>query len=159
MKFNFFLLFIIQSVNATIHDCDTSSIFRPTILTLSPDPPLPDKTVYLSLVFDNPETIVTNGTVTKVITINGLPYTESKALCDDTQCPIVTGSNNRSTETIWPSSVTGKIVSKFTWTGTNSESLLCIEITVKVLNPLGFAPIFRHPKPLSKTQNSPKKLY
>jgi len=126
------LLGCVGLATATIIDSDTSSVFRPTVLGLTPDPPVPDQPVYLSLIFDNPGVDVTDGTVTTLINVNGLPYSDSKPLCEDTACPIVTGSNNRSAVSTWPS-VTGKILSTIKWTGVNGESLLCIQTSVKVL--------------------------
>lgn len=123
---------LLGSAVATIRDCDTTSVFRPTVLGLSPDPPVPDQPVYLSLIFDNPGPEVVDGTVTTLLNVNGLPYSDSKPLCEDTECPIVTGSNNRSAVTTWPS-VTGKVSSTIKWTGVNGEALLCIETVVKVL--------------------------
>ena len=114
-------------------DCNPSSIFRPTELGITPTTPAPGDSVFLTVVFDNPGAPVTGGSVTTSVSINGLPLSPStEALCTNTACPLVTGINNRSTESVWPSDApTGKIVSKITWDGTNSENLLCLQITVK----------------------------
>jgi hypothetical protein len=118
---------------ASIKDCNPSSIFRPTALTLYPDPPVRGEPVYMTVKFENPGGDVTDGTVTTAITLNGLPLSPSvKALCDDTACPIVTGLNDRSTSSVWPDSVTGRVASKITWTGARGESLMCIQTSVAV---------------------------
>lgn len=118
---------------AKIEDCDTTSIFRPTILTLTPDPPIAGQLVQLGLVFDNKGSVITSGTATTALTLNGLPFTpDIKPLCEATECPIIYGINNRSTEMTWPS-VNGKVTSQITWSGSNSETLLCILINVKIL--------------------------
>lgn len=117
---------------ASIKDCDPSSIFRPTQLSISPDPPIPGQLVKLSLVFDNTGDEVNDGTVTTSITLNSIPISPSTvSLCENTICPIIHGINDRSTETTFPS-VTGIIKSRVTWTGSKGESLLCIESSLKV---------------------------
>lgn len=125
-----FTLFV--SSFATIKDCDPSSIFRPSQLALSPDPPVPGKPVRLTLIFDNTGPEITQGTVSTSISVNYIPFSPSSVpLCENTACPIVPGSNDRSTETIFPS-VTGIIHSKVTWVGPQGESLLCIDSSLKV---------------------------
>lgn len=117
---------------ATIKDCDPSSVFRPTQLKLSPDPPIPNQPVKLTLIFDNTGKEITSGTVTTSFSVNYIPLSPTTApLCDNTACPIVPGSNDRSTETTFPD-VTGIIKSKVTWTGPEGESLLCVDTTLKV---------------------------
>lgn len=118
---------------ASIKDCDPASVFRPTALALYPDPPIRGESVAMTVVFDNPGPEVTEGTVKTAITLNGIPLSPSvEALCDDTVCPIVSGSNDRSTSSVWPDTVTGRISSKITWSGKNGESLLCIQTSVAV---------------------------
>jgi hypothetical protein len=118
---------------ATITDCNPSSIFRPTKIAVSPDPPIPGKPVDLTLIFTNTGPEITSGTVTTTISLNGLPLPSSKeSLCDNTACPISSGYNDRSTEYTWPSSVTGTIKSQINWTGPNGESLLCINSVFKI---------------------------
>jgi hypothetical protein len=55
-----------------------------------------------------------------------------KPLCEDTECPLVVGINNRSTMSIWPDTVSGKVNSKIQWRDTNGKSLLCIQTSVAV---------------------------
>lgn len=125
---------LFTSVVASIKDCDTSSQFRPTQLTLIPDPPVPEQPVYLTLLFDNTGPEVTDGTVTTSINVNYVPITPTmEPLCENTACPIVSGNNNRSTETIFPS-FTGAFRSRVTWTGKEGRSLLCIDTNFKVAN-------------------------
>ncbi len=120
---------------ATIKDCDTTSVFRPTELALTPDPPVPEQPVYLTLLFDNTGQIVTNGTITTSINVNYVPITPTlNPLCDNTECPIIPGTNNRSTETIFPS-FTGIFRSRVTWTSKDGQILLCIDTNFKVNNP------------------------
>ena len=119
---------------ATIKDCDPTSVFRPTQLKLSPDPPIPNQPVKLTLIFDNTGKEITSGTVTTSFSVNYIPLSPTTApLCDNTACPIIPGSNDRSTETTFPS-VTGLIHSKVTWKGPQGQSLLCIDTSFKVAN-------------------------
>ena len=119
---------------SAIKDCDTTSVFRPTQLALSPDPPVPGRPVRLTLVFDNRGPEITDGTVTTSLSVNYIPVAPSTgALCENTACPIVPGANDRSTETTFPS-VTGLIRSKVVWKGVAGQSLLCIDTSFKVAN-------------------------
>lgn len=130
----FSIFTFITSSFAAIKDCDTTSVFRPTQLALSPDPPVPGKPVRLTLVFDNRGLEITDGTVTTSLSVNYIPVAPSTgALCENTACPIVPGANDRSTETTFPS-VTGLIRSKVVWKGVAGQSLLCIDTSFKVAN-------------------------
>lgn len=124
---------LLASAAAFISDCDTSSIFRPTELALSPDPPLKGQPVTMTVKFDNPGPVVTGGTVTTSVTLNFIPFAPSEEpLCDNTACPIVTGANDRSTTSTWPDNVQGSVVTKSVWTGSSGESLLCVQTKVSV---------------------------
>jgi hypothetical protein len=125
---------LIVSSFAKIRDCDTSSIFRPTQLSISPDPPISGSPVKLTLIFDNTGDEITSGAVTTTVSLNGMPLSPTTvALCKNTLCPIVSGSNDRSTEMTFPS-VSGNIKSKVVWTGPKGESLLCIDTSLKIAN-------------------------
>ena len=124
---------LLSFATATIKNCDPASLFQITTLSLTPEQPVAGDIVKLSLVFDNPGAPIMDGTVTNIITLNGLPFTSESALCSNTECPIVTGSNDRSTQNTWPS-VTGTVSSKIIWTGPNDETLLCIQMKVDTKN-------------------------
>jgi len=120
------------STFATIKDCNTNSVFRPTTLKVSPDPPVPGQPVYLTLIFDNPGPEIIDGTVITTLNINGMPLpVDNKPLCDSTKCPIINGSNDKSTQTNWPQ-VTGAIKSRVVWTDNNNNQLLCIDTSFKI---------------------------
>ena len=126
--------FTAQTTSAvTIKNCDPTSVFLITTLSLTPDQPVSGDIVKLSLIFDNHGAPITDGTVTNIITLNGLPFNSESALCSNTECPIVTGSNDRSTQNTWPS-VSGTLNSKIVWTGPNDETLLCIQMKVTTEN-------------------------
>lgn len=137
----FTTLFAFTNAFVSITDCDPTSVFRPTQLGLYPDPPVSDQPFYLTNIFDNTGAEVNDGIVHTTVSINGIPYSETKALCEDTTCPILTGINNRSAESMWPS-VTGKIQSTIKWTGVSGESLLCLQTTVKIMEEKGVLPYY-----------------
>lgn len=124
------------AVTASILDCSAPDApFKISKLALHPDPPVPGLNVTLELEFTNngPEITPANaGTAATSITLNGLPYFDSKPLCEDTPCPLVVGFNNRTSETAWPLDVTGKVVSTIRWTDSAAAELLCIQTTVRV---------------------------
>lgn len=153
------LFTVFASSFATIKDCDPSSIFRPTQLQISPDPPIPNQPVKLTLIFDNTGKEITSGTVTTSLSVNYIPLSPTTTtLCDSTTCPIVPGKNDRSTETTFPE-VTGIIKSKVTWIGPEGESLLCIDTLLKVQTN-SFWNIFDNAKNLyQKNKKDIKNLY
>lgn len=152
-----FTLFV--SSFAAIKDCDPSSVFRPTQLAITPDPPIPGQSVKLTLLFDNPGEEITEGTVTTTLSVNFLPFAPTTtSLCENTACPIITGTNDRSTETTFPD-VTGIIKSRVTWMGPEGESLLCIDTSFKV-STNNFWNIFSKAKNLyKKNKNEIHSLY
>jgi hypothetical protein len=124
-------MYAASMARASISDC--GSAFQITQLALSPDPPVRDQPVFLTLAFNNNEAApVSAGTATTEITLNGLPISPSSSpLCDATACPIPLGANNRSTNTTWPA-VSGKIISRLTWADPAGKTLLCLLTQVKV---------------------------
>jgi hypothetical protein len=127
------LLSTVAFTQASIKDCDLSSQFKLTDLALYPDPPKRDEQVYMTVIFNNPGPEITDGKVTTSVTLNGIPFTpDVKPLCENTDCPLMVGINNRSTMSVWPSTVSGKVNSKIQWVDTNGKSLLCIQTSVAV---------------------------
>ena len=122
------------SASASITNCGQGSRFDITTLTLYPDPPIPGKQVDMIVHFTNPGSEVVDGTATTHVTLNFIPFQPTvKLLCEDTQCPITTGANDRSTRSVWPETVTGSVSSKIVWSGTDGSELLCISIKTKVV--------------------------
>jgi hypothetical protein len=144
---------------ASIKDCDPSSVFRPTQLAISPDPPIPGQAVKLTLIFDNTGDEISEGTVTTSISINAIPVSPSKvSLCENTACPITHGVNDRSTEITFPS-VTGIIKSHVTWTGPKGESLLCIDSSLKVTGASSWNPFSLIQDSYLKSKNTLDKMF
>jgi hypothetical protein len=128
-----FLLTLLATASAFVQNCNPSSVFQTTELSLTPDPPIPGKPFVLTLVFQNPASTITNGTITSSTTIDYVPYPTSTApLCEDTKCPIQPGKNDRSATTVWPTSVSGHITGKEQWYDGDGNELLCIHMSFTV---------------------------
>lgn len=113
---------------ATISDCDPASRFRPTELAVTPDPPIANQPVAMTVKFNNPGSQVEDGTVTTSVTLNFIPFQPSEEpLCTNTACPIPPGPVDRSTSSTWPDGVSGTVITKSVWTGLDGESLLCVQ--------------------------------
>jgi hypothetical protein len=118
----------------SITDCSKgASYFKPTDLALSPDPPQLGQPLYMTVKFDNPGADVTGGTVSTSVTLNYIPFQPTvESLCTNTQCPLTSGPNDRSTSSVWPDNVSGKVVSKIVWAGADGSELLCVQISASV---------------------------
>jgi hypothetical protein len=119
---------------SSISDCSSgTSLFQLTDLALTPDPPVTNEPLHMTVVFNNPGAEVNSGTVTTSVTLNWIPFSPStEALCTNTQCPLVTGLNDRSTSSTWPDNVNGNVQSKIEWIADDGSQLLCIKISAKV---------------------------
>jgi hypothetical protein len=122
------------AATATIKDCSNgNSIFQITELALTPDPPIRGKDLFMTVKFDNPNDQITEGSVTTSVSLNFIPFQPTvKPLCDSSQCPIMPGSNDRSTSSVWPDTVSGTVSSKIVWNTVDNFELLCIQISAKV---------------------------
>jgi len=129
-----FFLSLIAYAAGIVKDCNISSIFRPTFLGLTPDPPVVGQQIRLSVLFNNPGPAVSDGRVTTSVTLNYLPLSPTtEPLCHNTGCPLVAGPNDRSTVSTWPD-VRGNIVTKSVWNSVEGDNLLCVQTSVKVGN-------------------------
>jgi hypothetical protein len=119
-------------VSGLITDCDPSSVFRPLTLELTPDPPIRGQSITMIVQFNNPSSVISDGTVVTSVTLNGIPFTPSTdPLCETTICPIDSGFNDRSAKSTWPD-ISGKVVSKSQWYNADGKSLLCVKTSVTV---------------------------
>lgn len=133
-KFFYLASCLFAVTTATITDCsDGDSIFEITELSFTPDPPIRGEDFYMILKFNNPGEQITEGSVTSSVSLNFIPFQPTtKPLCDSTQCPIMPGSNDRSTSSVWPDTVSGIISSKIVWNTPDNFELLCIQISAKI---------------------------
>ena len=122
----FLFLAFVALAQAAIKNCNTSSVFQITQLALVPDPPVAGEPVAMHLVFNNPAGPIENGTALSTVSLNYVPFpTSSHPLCNSTECPILSGSQDRSTKTVWPASISGAVTTKLVWMN-ESDVLLCI---------------------------------
>jgi hypothetical protein len=117
----------------TIQSCGTG---RATLLGFDSQPtnPIAGDNVSLWVAYTLPGAPVTNGTATYKITLNGIPLTPTvDALCTQTTCPKETGiPYNETSWSIFPSGISGKVVSRIEWKDQDAQPLWCIETTWRV---------------------------
>jgi hypothetical protein len=117
----------------SITSCGTG---RATLLGFDSQPSTPraGDNVSLWVAYTLPGAPVTNGTATYTITLNGIPLPKTiDALCTQTTCPKETGVDyNETSWSIFPSGVSGKIVSRVEWADQDGDPLWCIETSWRV---------------------------
>lgn len=119
---------------SSIRDCSNGQ-GRATLLGFDSQPvsPIAGDNVTLWVAYDLPAPAITGGTATYAFTLNGIPFPATKEdLCTQTACPKETGFNNESSWSIFPSGVSGKIVSSITWKDQNDDLVWCVETTWRV---------------------------
>lgn len=124
----------IVGVLSSVRDCSNGK-GRAALLGFAsqPDNPKAGDNVTLWVAYDLPAPPVTGGTATYSFSLNGIPFTPTvKPLCDETECPKEVGFNNESSWSIFPSGVSGKIVSSISWKDQNDDLVWCVETTWRV---------------------------
>jgi hypothetical protein len=125
-------LSLFSYVVASVKDCGVSPLF--TITELSQDPAstiMANQNLSLTLKYYAPEEITT-GTVTKSITLNFIPFSPStEDLCANAPCPIPVGDHDGSSWSLFPSGVSGTLVSKVVWNDEQGRELLCVQSSLK----------------------------
>jgi len=113
---------------STITNCDPDSLFKPSVMTISPDPPVPNQSANFSLVFHYEGPNITSGNVVTKLTIDGIPLPSVKtSLCDNMACPISSGNNTRDFQSNWPSFLTGRVEIQNNLIGEHGKALLCMD--------------------------------
>lgn len=76
---------------------------------------------------------ITGGIATYSVSLNGIPFTPTvDDLCTQTFCPKELGTYNETSSSIFPSGLSGKIVSKIQWTNQDNLPVWCVETTFKI---------------------------
>jgi hypothetical protein len=139
MNRSFLLALLVQGVSAltSIVDCGVgTSLFQINALGFWPDPPTPGENATISFLYTVPDGTPTipDGTATYGVTLNGIPFpASSDPLCDDTHnCPIVPGQYNLTSTDVFPTGVSGKIVTTINWYDLAKTLLLCVQTTVRL---------------------------
>lgn len=163
MKFLLAFATLAATAFAGIVDCGSSPLFSIAKLSQSPDTYVkPGDNTSLTLMYKVPEGVsVTGGSATTSLSLNGIPFTPSTDdLCTKVGCPITAGVHDGSSWTTFPSGVTGKIVSKVSWTDSTGKELLCIKSTFQasssdsVTGPINFLPSFNTLIPSTEEEQS-----
>ena len=98
-----------------------------------PANPVAGDNVTTWIAYDLPAPAITDGTATYSFSLNGIPFPPTvKPLCGETACPKNTGFNNESSSSIFPSGVSGKIVSQIAWRDPDDTLIWCVENTWRV---------------------------
>lgn len=116
---------------SSIRDCSNGQ-GRAALLAFDTLPlnPVAGDNVTLWIAYDLPAPAITGGTATYAISLNGIPFTPTvEDLCTQTSCPKETGFNNESSWSLFPSGISGKIVSSITWKDQFNNLVWCIETT------------------------------
>lgn len=118
---------------SAIQSCGTG---RATVLGFDslPAVPVAGDNVTLWVAYTIPGAPVTDGTATYTITLNGIPIPATvDPLCTQTTCPKETGvTYNETSWSIFPSGLSGKIVSRIAWADQDAAPLWCVETTWRV---------------------------
>jgi hypothetical protein len=114
---------------STIRDCG-NGLGRATLLSFDSEPLVPkagDNTT-LWVDYDLPAPAITSGTATYKVTLNFIPFPATvEDLCTQTTCPIEVGIHNETSSSIFPSGLSGTVVSQVLWHDQNDELVWCVE--------------------------------
>ena len=117
-----------------VNDCGGgSSLFKLNSVSLSPTDPAPGSSVSLNLDYTVPDGLTVNdGTSTTAVSYNFIPFAPTvEPLCQDIPCPLGPGRYSNSTNSTWPSGLSGTVRTTMTWADENAATLLCIGIVAK----------------------------
>ena len=121
--------------HATIKDCGLSkSLFKINALGFWPDPSVRNGNSTVSLDYTIPEGVnINGGRATYTVTYNYIPLSPTtESLCSNTVvCPLVPGTYNKSTSSVFPD-VTGSMSIKAQWFDDTNNLLLCYIVTTSV---------------------------
>jgi hypothetical protein len=132
------LFLSLTSVSASIRNCGTEMTqFKITELSQTPSDTIrPGENLTLTLKYDVPSRVAMGTSVTSV-SLNFIPVgTKTEELCSSMSCPIEPGSHDGSTWALFPSGVSGTLVSKINWYDDQQNHLLCIESVIKATHGL-----------------------
>ena len=119
----------------SMRDCG-NGVGRAPILSFDSVPATPKAgdNVTTWVAYELPPPSITAGTATYSFTLNGIPFPPTvNDLCTQTACPKEPGLYNESSSSLFPSSVTGKIVSQIAWRDPDDTLIWCVENTWRVV--------------------------
>ena len=118
----------------SIRDCG-NGVARAPLLGFDSQPvnPVAGDNVSLWVAYDLPAPAITGGTATYSFSLNGIPFTPTvEDLCTQTSCPKEPGLYNETSWNVFPSGVSGKIVSQIEWRDPDDTLIWCVENTWRV---------------------------
>jgi hypothetical protein len=130
------LLVGVSAVPPTVKDCGKgASVFAVNAVGLVPADPMPGENVSLHLEYTVPTGVtVTDGLAKFATTYNFIPFSPTtEPLCQNVPCPLGPGSYTNNTASVWPSGLSGTLISTLTWQDTGGKQLLCVSITAKMM--------------------------
>ena len=130
---------ILNATANSVTDCSKgTSVFKFTGGSLLPDPVIPgqDSSITLNAIFPD-GTNIDAGTAKYSFSFNGIPFSPTVTdLCDSIVCPLAAGAHDGTSWFLFPTGVTGKIITKVTWQDSDGNQLLCISYSVKATGEL-----------------------
>lgn len=95
--------------------------------------PRPGDNVTTWIAYELPAPAITAGKATYSFSLNGIPFTPTvEDLCTQTACPKEPGLYNETSSIIFPSGISGKIVSQIAWRDPDDTLIWCVENTWRV---------------------------
>jgi len=122
--------------SATVKDCGVGiSAFTIQDLSLSPLVPVSGQNVTLGIQYSVPSgMVVTDGIAKYSVTYNFIPFPPTtESLCSNIPCPLTSGTYSNATTSLWPTGLSGSLTTKMTWLTPDSQLLLCVSISGKVV--------------------------
>lgn len=125
----------LATVSSSLKDCGVGiSVFTLHEQGFSPEPPVPGENATLWIYYEVPPGLtITDGAAEYSFKLNGIPFPPTvDPLCTQVECPLSPGLYNLSSTSVWPSGISGKIVSQIAWYDLGDSLLLCSELTERV---------------------------
>ena len=96
-----------------------------------PANPAAGENVTLYLDYTVPDGItVTGGQTEYDVTYNYIPFSPSyEPLCQNIPCPLQAGRYSNASSSLWPSGLSGLLVTQMKWWDENQNLLLCVEMS------------------------------
>ena len=119
---------------ATVKNCGLgTSVFTLNEVTITPDTPLPGDNVSLYIDYTVPGTVfITGGTAEYDVKYNFIPFSPTiEPLCHNIPCPLGPGTYSNTSVSVWPSDLSGSLVTQMKWWTPDKLLLLCVEIAGK----------------------------
>lgn len=128
-------LTFVATVAASVTDCSQGKgLFSINSQGFAPEPPVANQNATLWIDYTIPDGVnIDAGTCKYTVSLNGLPFTPTvDDLCTQVECPLTSGTYNLSSTSVWPSGISGKVVTKIEWFDSKNTLLLCSQTSEKV---------------------------